>query len=147
MAAAGDSQNAELVAELHRRQGEMYAGGSIDSVLELLTEDIVWHVPGTSPIAGDHRGGQAVAAYFERRRQLAHATMRMLPGPLLADGDAVVQLVDGSAELGGERVYWRTAGVYRIRAERVAEVWLVPLDLRLFDRLWSPEPHREADAR
>lgn len=41
----------ELVAELHRRQREMYAGGSVDSVAELLTEDIVWHVPGASPIA------------------------------------------------------------------------------------------------
>jgi len=129
--------NAELVAELHRRQGEMYAGGPIDPVLELLTEDIVWHVPGQSPIAGDHLGRPAVAAYFERRRELAQGTMRMHPGPLLADGEAVVQLVDGSAELGGEPVYWRTAGVYRISAGRVAEVWLVPLDLRLFDQVWS----------
>ena len=46
----------ELVAELHRRQGEMYAGGPVDAVVELLAEDIVWHVPGGSPIAGDHRG-------------------------------------------------------------------------------------------
>lgn len=30
-----------LVAELHRRQGEMYAGGSVDSVIELLAGDIV----------------------------------------------------------------------------------------------------------
>jgi uncharacterized protein len=137
MATSGDPPNAELVAELHRRQGEMYAGGAIDPVLELLTEDVVWHVPGQSPIAGHHRGGPAVAKYFERRRELAQATMRMLPGPLLADGDAVVQLVDGCAQLGGELVRWRTAGVYRIRGGRVAEVWLVPLDLMLFDRLWS----------
>jgi uncharacterized protein len=135
--AAIDPPAAELVAELHRRQGEMYAGGSIDAVLELLTEDIVWHVPGQSPIAGDHRGGRAVAEYFERRRELAQATMQMHPGPLLADGDAVVQLVDGNAELGGERVHWRTAGVYRISVGRIAEVWLVPLDLGRFDRLWS----------
>lgn len=131
---------AELVAELHRRQGQMYTGGSIDPVLELLAEDIVWHVPGTSPIAGDHRGRQAVAAYFELRRELANGTMLMHPGPLLADGEAVVQLVDGTAELGGERVEWRTAGVYRIHAGRMAEVWLVPLDLELFDRVWSAIP-------
>jgi hypothetical protein len=29
----------ELVAEPHRRQGEMYAGGAVDPVLELLAED------------------------------------------------------------------------------------------------------------
>ena len=136
----GGSRADELVAELHSRQRRMYAGGSIDSVLELLAEDVVWHVPGTSPIAGHHRGHQAVAAYFGLRRELAGGTMLMHPGPLLADGDAVVQLVDGTAELGGEAVEWRTAGVYRIQAGRVAEVWLVPLDLELFDRLWSPGP-------
>ena len=138
MAKVGTSRSAELVAELHRRQGRMYAGGPIEAVLELLAEDIVWHVPGTSPIAGDHRGRQAVAGYFERRRGLARATMRMHPGPLLVDGDAVVQLVNGSAELGAEHVEWRTVGIYRIRTSRIAEVWLVPLELELFDRVWSP---------
>jgi ketosteroid isomerase-like protein len=115
----------------------MYAGGSIEPVLELLSEDIVWHVPGTSPIAGDHRGHRGVSAYFERRRSLAQGTMRMFPGRVLADRDAVVQLVDGSAELRDERLEWRTAGVYRIQAGRIAEVWLVPLELEVFDRVWS----------
>jgi hypothetical protein len=36
MVAPGASRAAELVAELHRRQGQMYGGGSIDPVLELL---------------------------------------------------------------------------------------------------------------
>ena len=131
------ADNPVLIAELHRRQGEMYAGGSIDAVLELLADDVVWHVPGSSPIGGDHRGRAGVAAYFERRRALAQATMRMHPGPVLAEGDAVVQLVAGSAELGGEQVEWQTAGVYRISGGRIAEVWLVPLALELFDRIWS----------
>jgi ketosteroid isomerase-like protein len=139
MTDGAESPSARLIAELHRRQGEMYAGGPIDPVLQLLAEDIVWHVPGTSPIAGHHRGHSAVRAYFALRRELVQATMGMFPGPLLAEGGAVVQLVDGSAELGGERVRWQTAGVYRVEAERVAEVWLVPLDLEQFERLWSPQ--------
>jgi uncharacterized protein len=130
----------ELVAELHRRQGEMYVGGSVEAVLELLSEDIVWHVPGTSPIAGDHRGHEQVAAYFERRRGLADSTMRMSPGPVLAADDAVAQFVTGSATLGGEQVTWQTIGAYRADPERrlIREVWLVPLDSALFDRIWSP---------
>jgi ketosteroid isomerase-like protein len=98
------SRNAKLVAELHRRQQAMYASGPIEPVLELLDEKIIWHVPGTSPIAGAHRGHPEVAAYFARRRRLARMTMRMHGGPLLAKGDAVVQLVEGSAQLGGEHV-------------------------------------------
>jgi len=67
----------ELVAELHRRQREMYKGGSIEKVTELLADDIVWHVPGSSLIAGDHKGKAEVIAYFEHRRHLADATMTM----------------------------------------------------------------------
>lgn len=133
------SSPAELVAELHRRQNEMYAGGSVESVAELLAEDIVWHVPGNSPVAGDHRGVAEVAAYFERRRRLASATMQMKPGEVLEAGDAVAQFVAGSAVLDGGWVSWQTVGVYRVDVEAglIHEAWLVPLDGELFDRIWS----------
>ncbi len=140
--------NADLVAELHRRQRRMYAGGALEPVAELLAVEVVWHVPGGSPIAGDHRGVDGVLAYFARRRELAAATMKMLPGAVIEDREAVVQLVDGTAELGGVAVSWRTAGVYRVQGGRVQEVWLVPLDLALFDRIWSsaaPQPGAEPE--
>lgn len=131
------SPTVELVAELHRRQNEMYSGGSIDRVAELLAEDIVWHVPGSSPIAGDHRGIDEVIAYFKWRRHLAQRTMQMQPGEVLESGDAVAQFVSGSAVLDGNRVTWQTVGVYRVERGLIAEVWLVPLDSKLFDRIWS----------
>lgn len=115
----------------------MYAGGDVEAVAELLADDVVWHVPGSSPIAGDHRGREAVVAYFERRRALADHTFVMRPKGVLEDGDAVVQLVDGEAVIGGERRTWSTAGVYRLADGLIAEVWLVPLDLPAFDAIWS----------
>jgi ketosteroid isomerase-like protein len=137
MAEGSASANADVVAELHRRQAEMYGGGPIEPVAELLADDIVWRVPGRSPIAGEHRGVDAVLAYFARRRELARATMRMHPGEILADEEAVVQLVDGTARFGDEEVRWRTVGVYRVEDGRIHEVWLVPLDLERFDRIWA----------
>lgn len=136
----------KLVADLHGRQGEMYAGGSIDPVLELLPPDVVWHVPGKSPISGDHRGTGQVVDYFERRRRLANATMRMHPGEVISEGDAVAQFVEGTAVLDGARVSWQTIGIYRVDVEHrwIREVWLVPLDGELFDRIWSDG--KQADA-
>jgi uncharacterized protein len=128
----------ETIAELHLRQGKMYAGGAVAPVLEMLAPDIVWHVPGSSPIAGDHRGWDAVAAYFERRRALADSSMRIQPGEAMVAGDAVAQFVAGTATIGGEQVTWQTVGAYRLAGGLIAEVWLVPLDLALFDRIWSP---------
>ena len=127
----------ELLEEFRRRQQAMYAGGDVAAVAEMLADDVVWHVPGTSPIAGHHRGREAVLAYFERRRDLAGATMRIEVRESLADGDSVAEFADGTATLGGEPAHWRTVGVYRFDGGRLAEAWLVPLDLDAFDALWS----------
>ncbi len=129
--------NISLVAELHRRQSEMYGGGPVEPVAGLLAEDVVWHVPGRSPIAGEHRGVDAVREYFAKRRELAKATMKMHPAEVLADDQVVVQLVDGTASFGREEVRWRTVGIYRVEDQRIQEVWLVPLDLDRFDRIWA----------
>jgi hypothetical protein len=65
--------------------------------------------------------------------------MRMRPGEVIAGEDVVVQLVDGSLNDATETLRWRTVGVYRIREQRVSEVWLVPVELDLFDRIWTPQ--------
>lgn len=115
----------------------MYAGGPVDPVAEMLAEGVVWHVPGKSPIAGEHRGKEAVLEYFSTRRRLVDNSMRLHPGELLVSENLVVQLVDGSAEIAGEPVAWSTVGVYRFEDGRVAEAWLVPSDLAKFERIWN----------
>ncbi len=126
-----------LVEEFLKRQREMYAGGDLHAVAELLAENVVWHVPGSSPIAGDYRGRDAVVGYFRRRRELAGGAVRMAKIGQVHHDEALVQLADGHAQLGGREVMWRTAGVYRVDAGAIAEAWLVPLDLEHFDRAWS----------
>jgi uncharacterized protein len=126
-----------------RRQRGMYRGGDLGAVAELLAPNIVWHVPGTSAIAGDHRGRDAVMRYFERRRELAGGRMAIVERAELAYMDTVVRLADGEVAIDAERLRWRTAGVYRMAGDLVAEAWLVPLELAAFDEIW----HRLARAR
>jgi YbgC/YbaW family acyl-CoA thioester hydrolase len=126
-----------VVEQFLTRQREMYAGGDLAPVEELLAEDVVWHVPGTSPIAGDYRGREAVTEYFRLRRELAGGAIRITKGGEAHHEEALVQLADGRAPLGGREVVWRTAGVYRVADGRMAEAWLVPLDQEHFDRAWA----------
>lgn len=126
-----------VVERFLARQREMYAGGQLAAVEELLAEDVVWHVPGSSPIAGDHRGREAVIGYFRLRRELAGGAIRITKEGEAHHEEALVQLADGRARLGGREVAWRTAGVYRVAEGRIAEAWLVPLDQEHFDRVWA----------
>ena len=133
-----EASEAKAVVEAFlTRQREMYAGGDLAAVEELLAEDVVWHVPGTSPIAGDYRGRDAVMAYFRTRRALAGGAISVTKHDEMHGQDVLVQLADGAARLGGQEVVWRTAGVYRVADGKLAEAWLVPLDLEAFDQAWA----------
>ena len=89
MAEAPDVE--EVVEEFLARQREMYAGGDLAAVGALLAEDVVWHVPGTSPIAGEYRGREAVVGYFRLRRvdNRRMDYMRSLFGAFCPDEDDV----------------------------------------------------------
>lgn len=130
---------ADLLGCLHRAQGEFYAGGGDAELRLLLTEDIAWHVPGASPIAGDYYGLREVFDYFTRRRDLASSTMRMHPREVLVgDGDRIASVTDGTATISGVDHSWSTVGLYRITTGgRIAECWLLPLDPVAFDLAWS----------
>jgi ketosteroid isomerase-like protein len=134
-----DRKNAiDLLGRLHAAQRAFYAGGDEGAVRQVLADDIAWHVPGDNDIAGEYRGIDAVIDYFRRRRDLADRTFRMFPGDVLVgDGEHVAVLTDGAAEIDGVERRWSTVGLYRLHGDRIAECWLLPLDARAFDEIWT----------
>ena len=127
-----------LLGRLHAAQNAMYAGGDVEAVRTLLTDDVEWRVPGKNAIAGTYRGVDEVLEYFRKRRELAADTLRLHPGDLLVGaGDCVAALTDGTATLGGVEHRWSTVGLYRLAEARIAACWLLALDQAEFDRVWS----------
>ncbi|HTX09383.1 MAG TPA: RNA 2',3'-cyclic phosphodiesterase [Solirubrobacteraceae bacterium] len=118
-----------------RRFYEARAAGS--DVAQLLSEDVVWHVPGASAIAGEYRGVEAVLSYMDARQRLMDGTFRVTVHGSSMIAGRVVQLAGGRAVRGGREVEWETVGVFRIDAGRIAECWLIPFDQAEFDRIWS----------
>jgi hypothetical protein len=135
------AQAERVLARLHEAQAGFYAGGPPDPLHDVLTADVRWVVPGDNAIAGDYSGIDAVIDYFARRRDLAARSFRMHPGDVLVgDGDHVAVLTDGTATIAGAERRWSTMGLYRLRGERVAACWLLPLDPAAFDAIWQREP-------
>ena len=135
--AAAAADPLSVVRRFYEEQGRLYAGGGFAGVAELLSEDVVWHVPGASAIAGEHRGVEAVLAYMDARRRIMDYSFRVtVHGAALIAG-RVVQLAGGRAVRNGREVVWETVGVFRIAGGRIAECWLIPFDQAAFDRIWS----------
>jgi YbgC/YbaW family acyl-CoA thioester hydrolase len=128
---------ADLLGRLHRAQGVFYAGGDEGPLRAVLDPDVSWYIPGRNAIAGEYHGVDAVLGYMTARRDLANSSFRLRPGELLVGGeDHVASLTDGSAVIGGIERLWSTVGLYRIKAGRIAECRLLPLDAQEFDEIW-----------
>lgn len=132
-----ESGPARLIREFHDAQNQFYAGGEQVPVAAMLADDVVWHVPGRSPIAGEHRGLDDVLTYFARRRELAHASFRIEVRGIVADAERAVVLAGGAVRREGQTAAWGTVAIFRIADERVAECWVVPHDQDAFDAIWS----------
>src|SRR2546427_5417355 len=63
--------NAALVERLYAA----FDAGDAESLKKLIAEDAVWHVPGSTEISGDHRGHEAIFAYFQKLAELSGGTV------------------------------------------------------------------------
>ncbi len=104
--APGAADPVSVVRRFHAEQARLYAGAAGDAGLrDLLAEDVVWHVPGASAIAGEHRGVDARAGVHGRApadhgRDLPASTVH---GAAMIAG-RVVQLAGGTAMRDGREV-------------------------------------------
>jgi uncharacterized protein len=99
--------------------------GETDTILESLTEDVVWDVPGTAPFTGRRFGREQVREFFDSLAR--HATIEQFDADeFLADGDRVVVLGRQRASVRetGTKYESRWAHVFRLRGGKITEAYL-----------------------
>jgi ketosteroid isomerase-like protein len=129
--------NAQLMRDFHDAQNRFYAGGDQEPARAMLADDVAWHVPGRSAIAGDYRGLDEVLRYFATRRRLARETFRIDVRGVLTDDERAVVFAASSVQLHGDRRGWDTVAVFRVSEGKIAECWVYPYDQYAFDEIWS----------
>lgn len=134
---AEEHPHARLIRDFHAAQNRFYAGADQEPVRAMLADDVAWHVPGRSALAGDYVSRDEVLRYFARRRELADATFRITVRHVLADDERTVILAGGALQRDGQTLAWETVGVFRVAAGRIAECWALPYDQHAFDEIWS----------
>lgn len=71
---------------LVRRGYAAFNTGDVDTLRTLLSPDVVQHVPGTSEVAGSHKGIDAVLGYYGRLAELTDGTFRAHLVDVFGDG-------------------------------------------------------------
>jgi uncharacterized protein len=115
-----------------------YARGDIDTLRQdFLAEDVRWHFPGSSPLAGHHQGADPVAGMFGLLGQLSGGTHRLELHDVLGNDEHVVALHTARAERAGRRLEVNAVLVFHIRDGKVTEAWTLHTDPQAVEEFWS----------
>jgi len=123
--------------ELLRQGFEAFSKGDMETISGLLADDVVWHNPGRGPLAGDHRGRDAVLAVLAKQMELTGGTFRVELHDVLANDEHGLVLSKATAEREGKT--WADNGilVFHIKDRKASEVWLHPGDLYAADEFFA----------
>src|SRR5439155_12616958 len=87
--------------DLARKGYAAFSGGDMATLNDLFADDIVWHVGGRTPIAGDYAGKDAVFGFFAKTMEMTGGTFRLDLHDLLANDEHVVALVTATGQREG----------------------------------------------
>ena len=123
--------------ELVRRAFDAFANGDVDTLRGLMDDDSVWHAPGRNPLAGDHRGVEAILGYFARTMELTGGTFRSELHDVVANDEHVVSLFVGRGQREGKSLEASNVLVSHVRNGKLAETWLYPGDQYAADEFFA----------
>ena len=109
--------------DLLRRGYDAFAVGDLQTLREIMDPDVVWHVPGRNPLAGDYRGIDAVLDYFGRSMEHLQGTLRVVPQDVLANDERGVVVQHTTAQRNGRSLDDVGVALFTIRNGKAVEVW------------------------
>jgi ketosteroid isomerase-like protein len=106
-----------------------------EAAFGLFADDLVIHIPGRSPFAGDHRGKQAAIDYISAiRERYGDAGIELDIVDMLAGEERFMLLVrERFQDDDGRTITIRRANVYRVAGGRIAEISIYEADQYVVD--------------
>jgi len=126
------SDNAQMIRDGYAA----FARGDIPAVLEMLGEDIAWHVPGRSPLSGDYRGHDGVLGFFQRSMELSAGTLQVALDEVVAEGDRVVAITTVTAQRSGRKLSTPEIHCWRVTGGKAVEFREFQGDQQSEDEFW-----------
>jgi ketosteroid isomerase-like protein len=121
--------------------------GDWDTAFGFFAADIVMHVPGRSPFAGDRQGKDAAVGYITSvRDHYRNGKIELELIDMLVSDERVALVVRERFHGDGPPVEIRRANVYRIQGDAIVEISIFEADQYTVDELVG-DVQRRADQR
>lgn len=124
-------------AEVLRKGFEAFAKRDMATLTGMFADNVVWHLSGNSPLAGEHRGRDAVFALFARIAELSGGTIRMELHDVLANDEHAVALFRETASRQGRQLNQLEVAVWHMSGGKATEAWSFPYDQQVSEEFWS----------
>lgn len=126
-----DHPDVEIIKRGHKAFNER----DFDTLKECFTEDVRWHTPGRSPMAGTIEGRDAlISGFFEPQKD---APVRLETHDVLANGEHLVSIATLHVDAGGEAKSFGVAEVCHTRDGKISERWALSMDQQGMDEALS----------
>lgn len=123
--------------DLIRAQYDASSRGDLDALRQTWNPNIVWHVAGRSPLAGDYEGVDAVLGFFGKLIELSGGTFQVQLHDVMANDMHVASLHTNRAERNGRRLDLRVVLISHVRDGKIVEVWNFVEDQYAAAEFWS----------
>jgi len=124
-------------AKVVRRFYDAFAQGDMETVKSCFVHDALWHVPGRSPIAGDHQGADAIIRFLAKLKELSGGTFKAELTDVVANDSHAVALQHATGTRDTKRLDVTACQVMRIQDGRILEVRGHYSDQYALDDFWS----------
>jgi uncharacterized protein len=125
-------------AAIVRRGYEAFSRGELTKLVGLFGDDVSWHTPGRSALAGDVVGREAVFARLGRYVTETGGTFRAELKRVLTDEEGrVIGIHHNVAERGGKRLDIYCCIVFELENGRIVDGREHFYDLLAWDEFWS----------
>ncbi len=116
------------------RTVEAFRERDFDTIASLIAEDVVWHLPGEHPLAGDWEGRDRL---FQLLAKLGPLGFTIREHDVFADDDHVCALSYIGARRDGLEVETRVVSVFHYRDGRQTERWFYPDDFVAWNSIFG----------
>jgi uncharacterized protein len=116
------------------RTVDAFRDRDFDTIASLIAEDVVWHLPGDHPLAGDWKGRDQLFELFARLGPLGF-TIR--EHDVFGDDDHVCALSYIGARRDDLEVETRVVSIFHYRDGRQTERWFYPDDVVVWNSIFG----------
>jgi uncharacterized protein len=104
---------------------------------QFMADDIVWHIAGTGPLAGDYEGVAQVMGVLGKIAELSGGTVRPELHDVLVSNDHTVALSTIRAQRAGQQLQLNVVHVIHSANGKATEVWTSSSDPAAAAEFWS----------